>query len=170
MPELRPLVLGVPFMGLCAERKNALLGPRFFLVAPRTAKGCIIAARSEGRLERHGFHRMGVIGAMLERIDVLPAGLLVGIADQLHAKRLHHRVAEGDHVAEFPLGIDMQQRERRLGRIEGLHGEMKHHRRILADRVQHHRIAALRRNLADDVDALGLKALQMRGLLGHFGS
>ena len=36
------------------------------------------------------------------------------------------------------------------------------HRRVLADRVEHHRVLELGRHLADDVDALGLELLQMR--------
>ena len=33
---------------------------------------------------------------------------------------------------------------------------------ILADRVQHHRVAELGRDLTDDVDALGFQAFEMR--------
>jgi hypothetical protein len=56
----------------------------------------------------------------------------------------------------------MQQRERRRGRVEGLLGQMQHRGRILADGVQHHRSLALGHHLAQDVDAFGLQALQMR--------
>ena len=39
VPQLRPLVLGVPLAELVAEREDALLGPRFLLLAPRPAEG-----------------------------------------------------------------------------------------------------------------------------------
>ena len=44
-------------------------------------------------------------------------------------------VAQFDHFAELPGGVDMKQRKRRLGRVKGLEREMQHHRGILADRV-----------------------------------
>ena len=46
--------------------------------------------------------------------------------------------------------------------MKRLHRQPHHHRRVLADRVQHHRVLELGRHLADDVDALGLELLQMR--------
>ena len=56
----------------------------------------------------------------------------------------------------------MQQRERRLRRIERLHREMQHDGAVLADRVEHYGTFALGDNLAHDVDALGFEALKMR--------
>ena len=38
---------------------------------------------------------------------------------------------------------------------------------VLADRIEQHRLAELRRGLAEDVDALGLEQLQMRNERGH---
>jgi hypothetical protein len=38
---------------------------------------------------------------------------------------------------------------------------MQHDRRVLADRIKHHRVAALGGNFADDVDAFGFKPLQV---------
>ena len=48
-----------------------------------------------------------------------------------------------------------------LAGIERLHREVQHHRAVLADRIQHHRLVALRNDLAHDVDALGLQPLKM---------
>ena len=49
-----------------------------------------------------------------------------------------------------------------LRRIECLHRQMQHHRRILADGIEHHGMVALRHDLAHDLDAFGLQPLQMR--------
>ena len=87
---------------------------------------------------------------------------VVGVHDQPKAVLAAERVAKRDHVAELPARIDVQQRERQRARVERLHGEPHHDRRVLADRVQHHRVLELGRHLADDVDALGLELLQMR--------
>ena len=73
-------------------------------------------------------------------------------------------VAERDHLAELPGRVDVQERERRLRRIERLHRQVQHHRAVLADRIEHHRPLALGDDLAHDVDALGLEALKMREL------
>ena len=39
---------------------------------------------------------------------------------------------------------------------------MQHHRAVLADRVEHHRILALGNDFAHDMDAFRFQALQMR--------
>ena len=82
--------------------------------------------------------------------------------DQIHANLRGHAIAEGIHVAEFPGGVHVHQREGRLGRIERLSREVQHHRAVLADRIEHHRIRRLGDELAHDVDALRLEALEMR--------
>ena len=48
--------------------------------------------------------------------------------------------------------------------------EMQHDRRVLADRIEHHRPFALGDDLAHDVDALGLEPFEVRepGGLGFF--
>ena len=61
----------------------------------------------------------------------------------------------------------MEERERRLGRIEGLHRQMQQDGRILADRIEHHRIGESRRDLAENMDRFGFKPLEMRQVLGH---
>ena len=45
--------------------------------------------------------------------------------------------------------------------IEGLLRQAQHDGGILADGVEHHRVLELGRDLADDVDALGLEQLEM---------
>ena len=60
----------------------------------------------------------------------------------------------------------MEQWEGRRRGVERLLGQMQHHRGILADRIQHHRIVGLRHDFTQDVDALGFKPLKM-GQIGH---
>ena len=80
-----------------------------------------------------------------------------------------HLVAKLDHLAELPGRVDMQEGKRRLGRIEGLHRQMQQDRRILADRIEHHRLGEGRRHFAKDVDRLGFEAVEM-GQLGKHGN
>ena len=49
----------------------------------------------------------------------------------------------------------------RLRRVERLQRQVQHHRAVLADRVEHHRLLALGDRLAQDLDALGLEALKV---------
>src|SRR5262245_11830937 len=84
--------------------------------------------------------------------------------DQVEAELARAAVAEGDHVTKLPRRVDVQERERQPGRRERLEGKVEEDGRILADRVQHDRMAALGDRLANDVDALRLELLQMREL------
>src|SRR5688572_5895954 len=61
----------------------------------------------------------------------------------------------------------MQEGKWRLGRIERLHRQMQHDGRILADRIEHHRIGESRRDLTKNMDCFGFKTLEMRQVLGH---
>ena len=74
-----------------------------------------------------------------------------------------------DHVAELPRGVDVQQRERRPGGVEGLQREVQQDRGVLADRIQQHRAGGLAGDLAEDANALGLERAKMRGKGGHRG-
>ena len=40
-------------------------------------------------------------------------------------------------------------------------GQVQHHRAVLADRIEHHRIFGLGDDLAQNLDALGFEALQV---------
>jgi hypothetical protein len=53
----------------------------------------------------------------------------------------------------------VQQRKGDLARVERLLRQPHHHRRVLADRVQHYRTLELSGNFPDDMDAFGLQSL-----------
>ena len=111
---------------------------------------------------RLGLHHLGVDrGRVVDRVDAARHAVLVGVHDEVEAQLARGAIAEGDHVAELPGGIDVQQRERRLGRIERLARQMQQHRGVLADRIEQHRRAELRRRLAEDVDALRLQQVEV---------
>ena len=87
--------------------------------------------------------------------------------DQVEAAFGRHPVAELDHLAEFPGGVDVQQGKRRRGRVKGLAGQVQHDRRILADGVEHHRVVEFGHHFADDVDAFGFQLLQVGQIFAH---
>ena len=47
--------------------------------------------------------------------------------------------------------------------MECLDRQMQHHARILADRIEHHRLFELRDDLAHDLDGLCLEPLEVLG-------
>ncbi len=162
-PELGSLVLRVPAMLRRAEREDPLLGAALLLVAARTAKGGIEAVEVERLLQGLGLHHVGMDRrAVREWVYAFFYAVRVGVRNQLETVLVHHALAERVHLPELPARVDVQQRERRLGRVERLHRHVQHRGAVLADGVQHHRLAALRDHLAHDLDCLGLEALEVR--------
>ena len=99
---------------------------------------------------------------MIERVDPLRDAGRIGVHQQLEPKRARRRVPEGDHLAEFPRGIHVQQRKRQLRGIKRLARQMQQNRGVLADRIQQHGLAAFRRHLAHDLDALILQPPEVK--------
>ena len=93
---------------------------------------------------------------MVERVDAARLRLGIMMDQQFHARVARGLVAQIIHRPELPGGVDMEQREGRRRGIEGLLGQMQHHRRILAHRIQHHRPLRLRHNLPQYMYALRL--------------
>jgi hypothetical protein len=100
-------------------------------------------------------------GSVFERVDVFGYAILIDVHEQVEAEIASHGIAEFDHLAEFPCRIDMEKWKRRFGRIECLHRQSKHDRRILADRIEHYRLGEGCRYLAEDMYRLGFEPLQV---------
>ena len=98
----------------------------------------------------------------MKRVDAHLEPFGVDVHEQIEPEPLGGLVAERDHLAELPGGIDVQERKRRLGREERLQRQVQHHRAVLADRIEHHRPLALGDDLAHDVDAFGFETLKVR--------
>jgi hypothetical protein len=81
--------------------------------------------------------------------------------DQPRADRLGHPVAELDHLPELVGGVDVQQREGDRAGVERLLRQPQQDRRVLADRIEHHRPFELGHHFAHDVDALGFQRAQV---------
>ena len=144
-----------------AEGEDAFLGPALFLVAPRPAEGRVEAIHVERLLQAFGLPQVGVQRPMVERVDVPRLGFGILVDEQLDPV-LARRPCRAAHTCpELPARIDMKQRERQRRRIEGLAGEVQHHRAVLADRIEHHRPRRFGDRFAHDVDALGLEPVEM---------
>src|SRR3546814_11138775 len=79
--------------------------------------GAVEAMRRQRLLQGLGLHHIGIM-AVAERRDAVTQAILVGMHDQVEPEVGDPAVAEGDHVAEFPGGVDMQQRKWRPGRMK----------------------------------------------------
>ncbi len=172
LPQLGPLVLRIPLAVGVAQREDALLGARALLVAPRAAERRVEAAGLQRVEQRLGLERAAAaLRADQKRLRPVGDRLGVGVHDQPRADLGGVPVAELDHLAELVGRVDVQQRKRDRARVERLLREPQQHRRVLADRIEHHRPLELGDHLAHDVNALGLErpevVVPQRGLRGH---
>ena len=144
------------------HRKNPLLRPGTFFVAPRPTDGDVVFALGQRLFQRIGLHDLVINNtSMIERIDVPGQTFRIGVFAQLEPMPRHDLFPEGDHVAELPGRVDMQQRKWRAGGMERLACQMQQDRRVLADRIEHHGVGCLGCDFAQNVDALGLEYFQM---------
>ena len=162
LPHLRALVLRIPGLRCVAEREHAFLRAGFLLVAPPAAERRRETVLRQRLLERLRLHDIGVGRAVVEGVDALANALLILVLEHRETIFFRLRVAERDHLVELPRRVDVQERKRRFLRIERLEREVHHDRAVLADGIEHHRLLRLSRHLADDVDGLCLKRIEMR--------
>lgn len=99
--------------------------------------------------------------AVVEGIDLASKSIRVLINQQLHAAFLSHPVSHRVHFLELPSGVHMEQREGWGCRIKCLAGQMQHHCGIFPDGIEHHGPFGFCNNFTQDVNAFGLKALEM---------
>ena len=145
-----------------AQREDALLGARPLFVAPRAAERGVEAAGLERVEQRLGLQRAAAaLRADEKRLRALGNRFGVGVDDQPRADLGGVPVAELDHLAELVGRVDVQERKRDRARIERLLRQPQQHRRVLADRIEHHRPLELGDHLAHDVDAFGLERPQV---------
>ena len=112
-------------MGGVAEREDALLGARFLLVAAGAAEGRVKTVFVERLAQPNRLHDVGVhVRTVVERVDVVAHAVLVDVHQKVEAELFRHVIAKGDHLAELPGGVDMQEGKWRLGRIKGLHRQV----------------------------------------------
>ena len=91
-------------------RKDALLGARFFFVAPRPADRRVEAVKVQRLPQRLGLHHVGMPRrTVAERADILPDAVGVDMDQQIEAEFADALVAKGDHLAKLPGRIDVQQ-------------------------------------------------------------
>jgi hypothetical protein len=119
-----------------------------------------VAQRLDQRLR---LHRRAVLRARhVERVDALGDRRLVRVHLEVEPVLSTKLVAVCQQLAEVPRRVDVQQRERRLRRVERLARDVQHARRVLAAGEQQHRPFELRDDLAQDMDALRLELAQVR--------
>src|ERR1035437_2794556 len=162
VPQLRRLVLEVPFHILVARAEIAFLGPRWFLVAADADNHA-----GEVVLQQHGLERV-----LLQRAAALDAGrlavgkgaaaperLIVPAYDELELPFPAELVAVLDHARDLETRIDVHQRKGHVPE-KGLAGQPQQHRRVLANAPQHRQALKLVERLPQDIDALALEFVQ----------
>ena len=163
VPQLGPLVLRVPLPELVAEGVHALLGPRLVLVAATAAEHGVEAVLLDRVEERDALQ--AVADRLRARVLGHPPGVdrrLDRADDELGAQLGDAAVPVVEDLVEVVAGVDVHQREGEPGRPEGLLGDLEHHRGVLAAGEEEHRVLELGRDLAEDVDRLGLERVEVR--------
>lgn len=145
-----------------AEGEDALLGARLLLVATCPTESRIEAVTIERLLQALRLHHIGVdLGGMAQRRDAARLALRIDVDEEVEPVLARDLVAKRDHLLELPGRIDMEERKGQPSGCKGLHGEVQEHRGILADRIEQHRALTFCDDLAHDVNALGLEAVEV---------
>jgi fructose-1,6-bisphosphatase/inositol monophosphatase family enzyme len=107
---------------------------------------------------------------VVEGVDAQTGGLRVLVDQQFHAASRDHAVAQRVHALNFQVVSTCSSGNGGGDGKKALRARCSMHRAVLADRIEHHRLLALGDDLAHDVDALGLEALQVREPIRSAGS
>ena len=114
--------------GVIAEGVDALLGARFLLVAPRTAKGRVEVVMAQGIEQRLRLQQTAAaLGVEHDRVGARGDGRLIAPHQQLRAHMARYRVTEDEHLLEFESRVDVQQRKRNGRGVKRLLRQAQHH-------------------------------------------
>ena len=149
-------------MGGVAPGEDPLLGTGRLLVTARSPDRGIEAVMIQRLLQGFRFHHVGMDrGTVGDGADAGLQSILIGIHEKLETEFAGAPVAEGDHVPELPGRVDVKKLEGRLGGMERLEREMEKDRRVLADRVEQHRIGKHGSGLPQHMNALGFQLFEV---------
>ena len=149
-------------MEAVAEGVNTLLGARFLFIATRAAERGIEAVFVQRLLKAFGFHDIGMFGAAVnERVNPHRHPFRIFMHQQFAAVGFSGTVAELVHFAEFPAGINVQQRERQSSWIKRFTRQMQHYAGVFTDGVHHHRVREFGGHLTNNMDAFRLQLPQV---------
>jgi len=118
--------------------------------------------------QRQRLHHMRMQARTVrKRTDPLAYAFLIDMNQKIEAPLGRHPIPKLDHLAELPGGVDMENGERRLGRIEGLHRQMQQDGRIFPDGIKHHGPGKICRDFPHDMDRFSLQTLEVRMYCAH---
>src|SRR6476661_160144 len=168
VPDLGPLVLGVPLAEVVAEREDPLLRPGLVLVATGAAedRGELVLVE---RLEQDRGLRPVAGAVRRQRHPSVVDRLLHAGDDELQAQLLDALVTEGQHLLEVVPGVHVQHRERDARREERLLRQAQHDDGVLAAGEEQDGLLELRDDLTHDVDRLGLEDVELAQLVVRAG-
>src|SRR5262249_56226173 len=112
---------------------------RLLAVTASSDKGSAEAASFEGVEQRAGFEQAAAfLRSERERISSVAKSLAVLVNNQLRTDFRCVTIAKLDHLGKFVAGVDMQQGEWNLSRVEGFLGPAQHEGGDLSTVIQHH--------------------------------
>ncbi len=144
---------GVPSVARFAHAEDSFFGSASLFVSTRSADGGIEAVLVERLTKRHGLHDSGVFRCTeCERVRSFGNAILVGVHKQIEVVALGDVIAKLDHLSEFPSGVYVQNFERDAPGVKCLASQVQKHRRVFANRVEHHRVFECGCGLAKNLD------------------
>ena len=167
-PQLGALHLRVPLAELVAVGVDALLGAGLLLVAAATAERGGETFLLDGVQQGADLEPVAAGLAVVHDDPVLDR-LLDARDDQANTQSADPGVPAREHLGEVVAGVDLQDRERDLGRVEGLLGQPEHDDGVLAAGEHQNRLLELRRDLAEDVDRLRFQLVELTQLVVGVG-
>jgi len=105
--------------------------------------------------------------AEFERVSAGRDAILVTMNDEPYSDLRRKTVSEFEHLFEFVTRVDMKQGKRKRSWVKCLASQMNQHARILADRVQQHRIPELRHRFPQNINRFAFKLAKMSPVVRH---
>ena len=168
IPELRPLVFGIPLAELIPMRENAFLGAGFLFVPARSADGGIELSGCQGVEQCDGLQLVaaGVVAGLFPHASFVD-GFLDGSDGQVGSQAGNQFVPIGQGFGEIMPRVDMHQAEGYFGRPERLPGQVGEDDGVFPAGKKDARPLELRRHLAEDENRLRFQLFQMGKGFAH---
>src|SRR5216117_829201 len=167
-PQFRTLPAWVPLAECIAQRKDPLFGPGALFFTARAAD-CRIKLVFVERVKKRRRLQLAAASrdAQFERVSAGRDGIIVTMHDEPCSDLRRKALSEFEHLFEFVTRVDMKQRKRKRSGVKRLASHMNQHARILAHRVQQHRIPELRSRFPQNINRFAFKLAKMSPGISH---
>ena len=162
IPQLRPLILGIPLPEVIPVGEKTLLGACLLLITSATTQ-CRIEAILLDRIQQR--RDLQAVPRRIRSFFFLNFTLVDRPLNRAHDKAspqlLHKSIPILESLREVMTGIDVHQREGQPGGPESLTGKVGHDDRVLSSREQERGIFKLARRFPQHEDGFRFKLVEV---------